>query len=108
MGKEELKDMSSTKAVLMGALASGVNGPTWFVLKVIFLLLGVSLIAMFALAFSSSDFVIVAHVTFLVFIGAVLFVLLSGFLAQTGLVSVEQQMEEIGLLNTTEEVKKEK
>ncbi|KAJ4809684.1 Autophagy-related protein 22-1 [Rhynchospora pubera] len=108
MGKEELKDMSSTKAVFMGALASGVNGPTWFVLKVIFLLLGVSLTAMFALAFSSSDFVIVAHVTFLVFIGAVLFVLLSGFLAQTGLVSVEQQMEEIGLLNTTEEVKKEK
>ncbi|XP_078169893.1 uncharacterized protein LOC144564205 [Carex rostrata] len=107
MGKEESKDVSSTEAVLMGALASGVNSPTWLFLKGIFLLLGVSLIAMFALAFSSSDFVIVAHITFLVVIGAVLFILLSGFLAQTGLVSVEQQMEEIGLLKTTEEVKKE-
>ncbi|WOK96648.1 hypothetical protein Cni_G05355 [Canna indica] len=90
-------DMSSTKAVLLGALASGVNGPTWFVLKITFLLLGLCLTAMLALAFSSSDFLIVGHVLLLVTIGAILFILINRFLAETGLVSVEQQMEEMGI-----------
>lgn len=90
--------VSSTEAVLYGALASGVNGPTWLVLKVVFLLLGFCLSAMLALAFTSSDFVIVGLVLLLVVLGAVLFILLNGFLAQTGLVSVDQQMEEIGIL----------
>ncbi|KAJ3683541.1 hypothetical protein LUZ60_013768 [Juncus effusus] len=105
METEKTKEISSTEAVLMGALAPGVNGPTWSVLKMVFLLLAVSLIAMLALAFTSSDFVIVAHVLFLVIIGAVLFILLAGFLEQTGLVSVEQQMKEIGL--SKEETKKD-
>lgn len=98
--------VSSTEAVLYGALASGVNGPTWFVLKAVFLLLGFCLSAMLALAFTSSDFVIVGLVMFLVVIGAVLFILLNGFLAQTGLVSVDQQMEEMGILQ--DGTKKEK
>ncbi|XP_008813695.2 uncharacterized protein LOC103724265 [Phoenix dactylifera] len=92
-------DISSAKAVLLGALASGVNGPTWLALKIIFLLLGVCLTALLSLAYSSSDFIIAGHVLLLVIIGSMLFILLNGFLAQTGLVSVEQQMKEMGMLN---------
>ncbi|EEE58132.1 hypothetical protein OsJ_09034 [Oryza sativa Japonica Group] len=45
----------------------------------------------------SSDFMIIAHVLLLVTIGTVLFVLLNRFLAETGLVPVEQQMKEMGI-----------
>ncbi|CAL9062587.1 uncharacterized protein LOC135642654 [Musa acuminata AAA Group] len=100
-------DMSSANAVLLGALASGVNDQTWFVLKVTFLLLGLCLTSMLALAFSSSDFIIVGHVLLLVTIGAVLFLLLNRFLAQTGLVSVEQQMKEMGI-SDREQIEKDK
>ncbi|XP_072971268.1 uncharacterized protein [Typha angustifolia] len=98
MDRHTTNPVSSAEAVMVGALASGVNGPTWFVLKIAFLLLGLCFSAMLALAFSSSDFVIAGHVLFLVFIGAALFILLNWFLAQTGMVSVEKQMEEIGIL----------
>ncbi|XP_059661846.1 uncharacterized protein LOC132307954 [Cornus florida] len=91
------EDVSPAQAVLLGALAPGVNGPTWNTLKVAFLLLGLCLAAMLGLAFSSSDSVLVLHVAFLVLITGTLFLLLSRFLAQTGLVSVEQQMQEMGL-----------
>ncbi|RRT65156.1 hypothetical protein BHE74_00015672 [Ensete ventricosum] len=100
-------DMSSANAVLLGALASGVNDQTWFVLKVTFLLLGLCLTSMLALAFSSSDFTIVGHVLLLVTIGAVLFLLLNRFLAQTGLVSVEQQMKEMGI-SDRDQIEKDK
>eukprot|EP00262_Sarcandra_glabra_P010199 TRINITY_DN25162_c0_g1_i1.p1 TRINITY_DN25162_c0_g1~~TRINITY_DN25162_c0_g1_i1.p1 ORF type:complete len:111 (+),score=21.41 TRINITY_DN25162_c0_g1_i1:321-653(+) len=90
-------NVSSAKAVLLGALASGVNGPTWFVLKIAFLTLGICLAAMLALAFLSNDFIMIMHVILLLVIGGLLFLLLNGFLAQTGLVSIEQQMEEMGL-----------
>ncbi|CAL9197640.1 unnamed protein product [Musa hybrid cultivar] len=100
-------DMSSANAVLLGALASGVNDQTWFVLKVTFLLLGLCLTSMLALAFSSSDFIIVGHVLLLVTVGAVLFLLLNRFLAQTGLVSVEQQMKEMGI-SDREQIEKDK
>ncbi|KAJ9535371.1 hypothetical protein OSB04_un001518 [Centaurea solstitialis] len=97
-GKESAgEDVSSATAVLLGALAPGVNGPTWNTLKAAFLMLGVCLCVMLGLAFSSSDSTLVIHVTFLVLITTTLFFLLSGFLAQTGLVSVEDQMQEIGL-----------
>lgn len=99
MERSSSNDVLSAKAVLLGALASGVNGPTWVVLKITFLLLGVCLTTMLAIAFSSSDFIIAGHVLLLVIIGAMLFILLNGFLAQTGLVSVEQQMQEMGILN---------
>ncbi|KAJ0969252.1 hypothetical protein J5N97_022129 [Dioscorea zingiberensis] len=98
MAEPSSSNFSSATAVLLGALASGVNGPTWFALKIAFLMLGVTLSAMLALAFSSSDFVIVGHVALLVIISALLFILLNGFLAQTGLVTVKQQMEEMGIL----------
>ncbi|KAL6562122.1 hypothetical protein OROGR_003129 [Orobanche gracilis] len=88
---------SSAEAVMLGALAPGVNGPTWNTVKIAFLLLGVCLAAMLGLAFSFSDSSLIFHVTFLVFIAGSLFLLLSSFLAETGLVSVEYQMEEMGL-----------
>ena len=46
-------------------------------LKITFLLLALCFTAMLALAFSSKNFVIVAHVLLLVTIGTVLFVLLN-------------------------------
>ncbi|XP_071705566.1 uncharacterized protein [Rutidosis leptorrhynchoides] len=94
-GKQQ--DISSATAVFLGALAPGVNGPTWNALKGAFVMLGVCLCVMLGLAFSSSDSTLVIHVTFLVLITGTLFFLLSSFLAQTGLVSVEHQMQEIGL-----------
>ncbi|KAK2630894.1 hypothetical protein QOZ80_UnG0722100 [Eleusine coracana subsp. coracana] len=94
------KEVSSAEAVLVGALSSGVNGPTWFVLKITFLLLAICFTAMLSLAFSSKNFAIVGHVLLLVTIGTVLFVLLNRFLAEVGLVPVEQQMQEIGIHKT--------
>ncbi|KAL6611177.1 hypothetical protein ACP70R_039105 [Stipagrostis hirtigluma subsp. patula] len=90
-------EVSSAEAVLVGALSSGVNAPTWFMLKITFLLLAVCFTAMLSLAVSSQNFVIVAHVLLLLTIGTVLFVLLSRFLAEVGLVPVEQQMQEMGI-----------
>ncbi|GFZ06211.1 hypothetical protein Acr_18g0003810 [Actinidia rufa] len=71
------EDVSSAQAVLLGALAPGVNGPTWNTLKFAFLMLGLCLAAMLGLAFSSSDSWLVLHVTFLVLITGTLFLLLS-------------------------------
>ncbi|RYR36035.1 hypothetical protein Ahy_A10g051094 isoform A [Arachis hypogaea] len=124
--------VSSTQAVLLGALAPGVNGPTWITLKLTFLMMGMCLAVMLGLAFSSSDSPLLLHVTFLVLICVTLFLLLScrtmpkttefgywltikrackiivclacelhfrcRFLAQTGLVTVEHQMREMGLV----------
>ncbi|CAL5213328.1 unnamed protein product [Lathyrus oleraceus] len=90
-------EVSSATAVLLGALAPGVNGATWNTLKSAFLLLGLCLAVMLGLAFSSSDSWLVLHVAFLVLICVTLFFLLSWFLAETGLVSVEHQMQEMGL-----------
>jgi len=101
------EEISAAEAVLLGALSSGVNAPTWFVLKITFLLLAFCFTAMLALAFSSKNFVIVGHVFLLVTIGTVLFVLLNRFLAEVGLVPVEQQMQEMGI-HKTEPADKEK
>ncbi|KQJ85899.1 uncharacterized protein LOC100840358 [Brachypodium distachyon] len=90
-------EISSAEAILVGALSSGVNAPTWIVLQITFLLLALCFTAMLYLAFFSSDFVIAGHVLLLVTIGAVLFVLLNRFLAETGFVPVEQQMQEMGI-----------
>ncbi|KAF6141895.1 hypothetical protein GIB67_037863 [Kingdonia uniflora] len=78
-------------------LFGGFQGPTWSVVKITFLTLGLCLAAMLGLAFSATDWTIIVHVTFLVLISGVLFFLLNSFLAETGLVSVEQQMQEMGL-----------
>ncbi|XP_048323601.2 uncharacterized protein LOC125420731 [Ziziphus jujuba] len=104
------EEISSAQAVLLGALAPGVNGPTWNTLKTAFLMLGFCLAVMLGLALSSSDSYVVLHVVFLVLIAATLFLLLSWFLAQTGLVSVEHQLREMDLaLNDgSEMIRKEK
>ncbi|GJV76446.1 hypothetical protein Tco_1508030 [Tanacetum coccineum] len=81
--QSETEHVSSATAVFLGALAPGVNGPTWNTLKVSFLMLGVCLCAMLGLAFSSSDSTLVLHVTFLVLITATLFFLLSGYISDT-------------------------
>ncbi|KAF0896401.1 hypothetical protein E2562_023805 [Oryza meyeriana var. granulata] len=100
-------EISSAEAIFVGALSSGVNAPTWFVIKVTFLLLAFCFTAMLSLAFFSSDFVIIGHVLLLVTISTVLFVLLNRFLAETGLVPVEQQMKEMGI-HKTEATEKDK
>ncbi|KAH7568906.1 hypothetical protein ACOSP7_012008 [Xanthoceras sorbifolium] len=94
-GKAEI---SSAEAVFLGALAPGVNGPTWNTLKSTFVMLGVCLAVMLGLAFSSSDTFLILHVGFLVLIAVSLFMLLSWFLAETGLVSVEHQMQEMDMV----------
>ncbi|CAA3013499.1 PREDICTED: uncharacterized protein LOC107832473 [Olea europaea subsp. europaea] len=73
------EDFSSAKAVLLGALAPGVNVPTWNTLKISFLMLGLCLAAMLGLAFSSRDSGLVFHVTFLVLITGTLFLLLTRY-----------------------------
>lgn len=95
--RSDTEDVSSANAVLLGALAPGVNGPTWNTLKFAFLMLGLCLAAMLGLAFSSSDIGLILHVTLLFLITGTLFILLTRFLAETGLVSVEHQMQEMGL-----------
>ncbi|KAF7083076.1 hypothetical protein CFC21_086894 [Triticum aestivum] len=97
MAGQSPNQVSSAEAILVGALSSGVNAPTWVVLQITFLLLAFCFTAMLYLAFFSSDFVIVGHVLLLITIGVVLFVLLNRFLAETGFVPVEQQMQEIGI-----------
>ncbi|KAI3434100.1 uncharacterized protein J3R85_006898 [Psidium guajava] len=92
------EDVSPATAVLLGALAPGVNGPTWNVLKIAFVMLGGSLAVMMGLAFSSSDSWLTLHVSLLVMITLALFLLLSWFLTQTGLVSVETQMQDLNLV----------
>ncbi|XP_019169423.1 PREDICTED: uncharacterized protein LOC109165208 [Ipomoea nil] len=101
----EREEVSAAQAVFVGALAPGVNAPTWNTLKIAFLLLAVCLATMLGLAFSSSDYMLTLHVTFLVFITGGLFLLLTRFLAETGLVSVEHQMQEIGLAPKDDEDK---
>ncbi|XP_075664141.1 uncharacterized protein LOC142633774 [Castanea sativa] len=96
--KSDGEAISSAQAVFLGALAPGVNGPTWNTLRTAFVLLGVCLVVMLALAFSASDSSLILHVGFLVLITVTLFLLLSWFLAQTGLVSVEHQMREMDLI----------
>ncbi|KAL5772398.1 hypothetical protein ACOSQ2_012322 [Xanthoceras sorbifolium] len=91
-------EISSAEAVFLGALAPGVNGSTWTTLKSTFVMPGVSLAVMLGLAFSSSDTTLMLHVGFLVLIAVSLFMLLSWFLAETGLVSVEHQMQEMDMV----------
>ncbi|KAI4312203.1 hypothetical protein MLD38_037042 [Melastoma candidum] len=92
------QQVSSFMAVLLGALAPGVNGPTWNALKATFLMLGVCLALMLGFAFAGGDPWLTVHVVFLVAIAGGLFALLSWFTAQTGLVSIEHQMKELDLV----------
>ncbi|KAL9307555.1 hypothetical protein AtEden1_Chr1g0030541 [Arabidopsis thaliana] len=120
---EKKSQFSSTEAVFLGALAPGVNGPTWNTLRFAFLLLGLCLAFMLSVAFTSGQSMLLVHVGFLIVIASTLFILLNWydsniflyiavilklkvfllhcfneFLAQTGLVQVETQMQELNLL----------
>ncbi|CDY46284.1 BnaC05g21720D [Brassica napus] len=102
MEKKQRPEISSTEAVLVGALAPGVNAPTWNALRFAFLLLGLCLTFMLSIAFTSGQSMLLFHVGFLIVIASSLFVLLNWFLAQTGLVPVETQMQELNLAPTTD------
>ncbi|XP_039054254.1 uncharacterized protein LOC120196531 [Hibiscus syriacus] len=91
-------DISSAQAVLLGALAPGVNAPTWNTLKSTFLMLGICLAVILGLVFSSSGSSLILHVSFLILIAIALFLLLNLFLEHTGLVSIEHQMQEMDLI----------
>ncbi|XP_062095730.1 uncharacterized protein LOC133801514 [Humulus lupulus] len=103
-GREE--KVSPATAVLLGALAPGVNAPTWNALKSAFVMLGLSLVVMMILAITSSDSFMALHVALLVIITATLFALLSWFLAETGLVSIESQMQDMNLVPNDKDNKK--
>ncbi|KFK44700.1 hypothetical protein AALP_AA1G291800 [Arabis alpina] len=96
--EKKKKAISSTEAVLLGALAPGVNAPTWNTLRFAFLLLGLCLTFMLSVAFTSGQSMLLVHVGFLILIASTLFILLNWFLAQTGLVQVETQMQELNLV----------
>ncbi|CAH2034142.1 unnamed protein product [Thlaspi arvense] len=100
MEKKEKSEISSTEAVLLGALAPGVNAPTWNTLRFAFLLLGLCLTFMLSIAFTSGQSMLLVHVGFLIVIASTLFILLNWFLAQTGLVPIETQMQELNLAPT--------
>ncbi|VVA92852.1 unnamed protein product [Arabis nemorensis] len=98
MEKKEKSSISSTEAVLLGALAPGVNAPTWNTLRFAFLLLGLCLAFMLSLAFTSGQSMLLVHVGLLIVIASTLFILLNWFLDQTGLVQVETQMQDLNLV----------
>ncbi|KAL1217397.1 hypothetical protein V5N11_028878 [Cardamine amara subsp. amara] len=105
MEKKKKSEISSTEAVLLGALAPGVNAPTWNTLRFAFLLLGLCLAFMLSVAFTSGQSMLLVHVGFLIIIASTLFILLNWFLAQTGLVQVETQMQELNLVPKDDKTK---
>ncbi|XP_057840645.1 uncharacterized protein LOC131050476 [Cryptomeria japonica] len=100
--------VSAMEAVLLGALGPGVNRPTWTVLKCVLLALGVCLATMFYAAMYSSHSVMAFHVFVLVLLSGGLFILLSWFLSQTGIVSVEEQMKDMNVPSKQAMAKKER
>ncbi|WZZ45835.1 hypothetical protein YC2023_042094 [Brassica napus] len=98
--KKQRSEVSSTEAVLLGALAPGVNASTWNTLKLSFLMLGLCLTFMLSIAFTSGQSMLLVHVGFLIVIASSLFVLLNWYIIQTGLVPVETQMQELNLAPT--------
>jgi len=98
---------SAAEAVLLGALAPGVNSPTWLVLKCVMLALGACLAMMLYAALYSSSLAMAFHVLVLVLLSSVLFILLNWFLSQTGIVSVEQQMKDMDPQSRQETPKKD-
>ncbi|CAN6975620.1 unnamed protein product [Brassica rapa subsp. trilocularis] len=102
MEKKQRSEISSTEAVLLGALAPGVNvstsflppfcvdalwigsviqAPTWNALRFAFLLLGLCLTFMLSIAFTSGQSMLLFHVGFLIVIASSLFVLLNWYVA---------------------------
>ncbi|CAF1709556.1 unnamed protein product [Brassica oleracea] len=106
--KKQRSEVSSTEAVLLGALAPGVNvrilffflpslsmlfikpyldriflqASTWNTLKLSFLMLGLCLTFMLSIAFTSGQSMLLVHVGFLIVIASSLFVLLNWYIIQ--------------------------
>ncbi|KAG6542524.1 hypothetical protein Mapa_015995 [Marchantia paleacea] len=93
------KKPGAGEAVLLGALATGVNGPTWFVIKGVLVALAASLVLLLHVAIQSSSWMVLLNVLFLIIIAGGLALLLSWYVSQIGLVSVEKQMAELKLVD---------
>lgn len=97
LDKEPPTKASAGEAVLLGALAQGVNAPTWTLLRIVLLALAASLLWMLALASNIQGFGPLLHVLVLILVAITLFLLLNWFISETGIVPVEQQMKELNL-----------
>ncbi|KAL2635922.1 hypothetical protein R1flu_007401 [Riccia fluitans] len=95
------RKLGAGEAVLLGALATGVNGPTWFLIKAVLVALAASLVLLLHVAIRSSSTMVLLNVIFLIIIAGGLALGLIWYVSQTGLVPVEKQMAE---LNLTDEV----
>lgn len=89
--------VDTTQALLIGTLAPGVNAPTWVAWKVVMLALAVSLGALLWVALGSTNLALLGHVVLLIGLAGTLFALLSWFVAETGFVTVDQQMKDLNL-----------
>eukprot|EP00249_Psilotum_nudum_P007234 c20414_g1_i1 orf=71-454(+) len=98
---EEVKNPHSQQrpqaatALVLGIFASGVNAPTWVVVKVVMVALGISLMVLLQVALQFSSIKLVGHVLILMLLAGVLFTLLCWFISQIGLAAVEQQLEDL-------------
>lgn len=95
--KEPPTKAGAGEAVLLGALAHGVNAPTWTFLRVVLLALAASLLFMLSVAANISGLGTLLHVFFLILVAVSLFVLLNWYISEIGIVPVEQQMAELNL-----------
>ncbi|KAL3683916.1 hypothetical protein R1sor_001938 [Riccia sorocarpa] len=91
------------EAVLLGALATGVNGPTWFLIKVVLVALAASLFLLLHVAIRSSNTMVLLNVIFLIIIAVGLALGLIWYVSQIGLVPVEKQMAELNLADGASE-----
>ncbi|OAE21202.1 hypothetical protein AXG93_4012s1330 [Marchantia polymorpha subsp. ruderalis] len=101
--ESKAKKPGAGEAVLLGALATGVNGPTWFVIKAVLVALAASLVLLLHVAIQSSSWMVLLNVVFLIVIAGGLALLLSWYVSQIGLVSVEKQMVELKLVDEPSE-----
>ncbi|CAM6117080.1 unnamed protein product [Calypogeia fissa] len=92
------------EAVLLGALASGVNKPTWFVIRAVLVALVASLLLMLHVAIKSDSWFVLLNVLFLISIAGGLVLLLVWYISETGFVSVDKQMAELNLTSEPQKV----
>lgn len=100
MEKEPPTKAGAGEAVLLGALAKGVNAPTWTFLRIVLMSLCASLLCMLAVASNISGFGPLLHVFVLILVAITLFLLLNWFISEIGIVPVEEQMAELNLTDS--------
>eukprot|EP00250_Pteridium_aquilinum_P006599 c16485_g1_i1 orf=339-659(-) len=99
--------VDTTQALFIGTLAPGLNAPTWVAWKVVMLGLAVSLCALIWVAIGSTNSALLGHVVLLIVLAGALFALLSWFVAETGFVTVDQQMKDLNLAEKEDKSLKE-